>query len=73
MTMITAIFNTLTQIATAVVTWFAGVFNGVSGLIFDTTSNEITLFGSLLLIGLGISVVWSVLRLIVGLIRRNPA
>lgn len=72
MSMVSAIFATLSEIASAVVSWFATVFGEVSGLIW-TQASGMTLFGTLLLIGLGISVVWTIIRLIVGLIRRNPA
>lgn len=77
MELITLIFTALGSIATQVVSWFGTVFGGVAELIYTPASGsnpaQLTLFGILLLIGLGIAVVWTVLRMIVGLIRRNPA
>lgn len=73
MNIVSAIFATLSSIATAVVSWFTEVFGGVTSLIYDSTTSSVTVFGTFLLIGLGISVVWTVLRLIIGLVRRNPA
>lgn len=74
MELVTLIFTALSTIATSVVSWFGDVFQGVAGLLYTTTpTTQLTLFGTLLLIGLGIAVVWTVLRMIIGLVRKNPA
>lgn len=71
--MVSAIFNTLTEITTSVITWFTSLFNGVTEVFYTAgeggASGQLTLIGMLALIGVGVGAFYFVLRWIMSLIR----
>jgi hypothetical protein len=57
MGIVSAIFETLSEIITEVVTLMTSLFEGVAG-IFYSEADGLTFVGTLALVGLGISVFW---------------
>ena len=65
--MIQEIFSTLTEITTEVIDWFTSIFEGVIGLFY--ADSEMTLLGTLALIGLSVGVFYFVLRFIIDMLQ----
>lgn len=72
--MIAAIFSAIGDIVTAFITVLGNGVTGVTTLIWDPTLNTgaggLTVFGTFLLIGFGVGLVYWAFRLVKGIIRR---
>lgn len=72
--MVAAIFNTIGDIVTAFLAVLGDGISGVTSTIWDPTLNTgaggLTTFGTFLLIGFGVGLVYWAFRLVKGLVRR---
>lgn len=69
MGIITSIWEVVSDVITGFFTSLGKSFEGMIGLLYNTTSSTLTTAGILLAMGLGFSIAWFGVRFIVGLVR----
>ena len=67
--MIGSIFQAIGQVITQFANSIASVFQSIAGMFFDSTDNELTLLGTLLIIAAGVGIVYWGFRIIYNLVR----
>lgn len=65
------ILTKIGAVVTSVLNWIVNLFTTVSGLFWDSTANEFTFVGVLLLVAFGLSMVWVVINFIKKLVKRG--
>lgn len=68
--MVQAIMDTLTSIVQSFGGVLAKVFTSITSIFYDTTENQLTFLGIILLIGVGASLVYWGFKLIQGLLSK---
>ena len=66
-----AIFSELTTIVENVGIFIGSVFTSVIDLVYDSTLEQLTTFGVLVLVGVGFGLVMWALRFVIGLLKIN--
>lgn len=67
--MVASIFQTIGEVITQYVTSISSMFNSLVTIFYNSTDNQLTLLGTLLLIGVGVGIVVWGFNLIKNLIR----
>jgi len=69
MNIVSELFNVISSVITGLMSAIVSAFSGLIEIFYDS-ENGFTLIGTLLLVGLGMSIVWFAFRFITNLIRR---
>jgi hypothetical protein len=65
--LISAIFDTISDVVTSMTAVIVDIFESFVGIFYDSAATELTLFGTLALIGAGVGLVYWALGLVQGL------
>lgn len=68
-TIVTSLFDALAEIVEGIGTLFASAGSAVVSVIYDSTASEITVIGTLVLIGAGVGLFFFVLKWVLSLIK----